>query len=72
MIETIPNPLTDAQVKRDIDDMVASFMSRKNVSFNSLNDLQHIFQSALRDIARRAFGDGFRMGWQIRERRGKL
>lgn len=69
MIETIPNPLCDKGVQKDIADKVADLMSR-NAAGNYRNITQQI-ENLIHTAASWGMSEGFRMGWRICEMRNK-
>lgn len=63
MIETIPNPLQDKGVQRDIDEKVAELMACKC----SNSSLAELAEKRVRQAAEWGMSEGFRMGWRVHE-----
>lgn len=63
MIETIPNPLTDAGVKRDIKEKVERLMKQRGAFRNVNEHIEYLVKSA----AEWGMSEGFRMGWKLHE-----
>lgn len=63
---SIPNPLTDAGVKREIKERVAEIKSRPHYG-----TVEEITERILKDIAEWAYREGFKLGWRIHEVRSK-
>lgn len=71
MTETIPNPLTDKGVQKDIQDKVAELMNRSvKTSISPVNVSQYI-EHLVKRAAEWGMSEGFRMGWRIYEVRHK-
>ena len=65
MIETIPNPLDDKGILKEIDDRVAEIMETKGSCFKIADFMPHLVKQA----ARWGISYGFRLGWRIHENR---
>lgn len=63
MIETIPNPLTDQGVKRDIEDKVNEILSYKGQS----RDITQFIKELVTAAAKWGYQTGFRTGWKVYE-----
>ena len=63
MIETIPNPLTDAGVKRDIKEKVEQIIKLQG-RFRNVNE--HI-EFLVKSAAEWGMSEGFRLGWKVHE-----
>ena len=65
MIDSIPNPLTDKGVQKDIKEKVDELMSRRMTSYNEgiADSIRRLIESA----ARWGMSEGFRMGWRVYE-----
>lgn len=64
MIETIPNPLADKGVQKDIQDKVSELMARP-----TYKNVVDTMQAAIQKAAEWGISEGFRMGWRIHENR---
>ena len=63
MIETIPNPLNDKEVQRDIDDKVREILAYKGRNRNITQLVEELVTAA----ARWGYLTGFRTGWKVYE-----
>lgn len=65
MIDSIPNPLTDKGVQKDIKEKVDELMSRRVTSCNEgvADTIRRLVESA----AQWGMSEGFRMGWRVHE-----
>lgn len=63
MIETIPNPLTDKTVQRDIQDKVKELLTYKGGDRNAAELIKDLVTKA----AEWGMSTGFRMGWRVYE-----
>lgn len=63
MIETIPNPLYDKTVKRDIQEKVEELMAYKRGDKNAAELIKYLVTKA----AEWGMSTGFRMGWKVYE-----
>lgn len=68
MIETIPNPLSDKGIQRDIKEKIEEVRSRR-LSYGCT--LDENLNSMLDSLARWAYQEGFRCGWRVHETRMK-
>lgn len=62
-IETIPNPLQDKGVQRDINEKVQEIMQYKGMSRNVTDLMKDLVTAA----ANWGMQTGFRMGWKVYE-----
>ena len=63
MIETIPNPLNDKGVQRDIREKVEQIMNYQGGSRNAEEFVKHLVTMA----AEWGMSTGFHMGWRVYE-----
>lgn len=65
MIDSIPNPLADKGVQKDIKEKVDELMSRPLKSYNEgvADTIRRLVESA----AQWGMSEGFRMGWRVHE-----
>ncbi len=63
MIETIPNPLQDKGVLRDIDEKVGELMGLRSCGAT----LAELAEKRVRQAAEWGISQGFRMGWRVYE-----
>lgn len=67
MIETIPNPLEDKGILKDIEDKVTELMERQKGCFKIADYMKHLVTQA----AQWGICYGFRLGWRVHETRVK-
>lgn len=68
MIETIPNPLSDKGIQRDIKEKIEEVRNRRPSYGCTLDEN---LNSMLDSLARWAYQEGFRVGWRVHETRTK-
>lgn len=67
MIEQIPNPLTDAGVKKDITQKVQEVLKYPGRYRSAQEHLEFLVRTA----AEWGMATGFRMGWMVKENLGR-
>lgn len=69
MIESIPNPLADKGVKRDIDEKVSEILNRRVGIYDG--GIAGYIRKLVKDAAEWGMAEGFRMWWRVCESRMK-
>lgn len=65
MIDSIPNPLTDKGVQKDIKEKVDELMNRRLTSYNE--GVADVIRDLIDSAAKWGMSEGFRMGWRVYE-----
>lgn len=65
MIESIPNPLTDKGVQRNIEEKVEELMSQRVNLYDK--GISGYIRRLVESAAKWGMSEGFRMGWRVYE-----